>query len=90
MIKQNQKVKIKTAVINGYEKLVPKYYEKEHKIKEFIVLTVPNYANMFYSILIEDQMLGWVVDLSHITYFDVSKKYLGKKFFDVNEEYFLD
>lgn len=89
MIKVNQKVKIKTAVINGYEKLVPKSYEKKHEVKEFLVLSIPNYANDFYSILVEDQMLGWTVDLSHVTYFDVNKKYLGKKFFDVNEEYFV-
>ena len=89
MYKANQKVKIKTAVVNGYEKLVPNTFEKSHTVKEFIILSVPNYANSFYSILVEDQMIGWTVDLSHVTYFDVDKKYLGKKFFDVNEDYFV-
>jgi len=89
IIKAEQKVKIKSAKIKGREKLVPKSYEGEHKIKEFLVLSVPNYSNNCYTILIEDNMVGWTIDLTHLEYQGVSKKYLGKKFFDVSEDYFI-
>lgn len=83
-------VKIKTGIVNNYEKIVHPSFKGETKEKEFLILSCPNDTNDFYTVLVEDHMLGWIIDLTHITYNNINKRFLGKKFFDVNEEYFID
>ena len=84
-----QQVKVKTIISNGYEKIVTADYSKDFKIKELTILSTPNYYNSFYSILVEDSMLGWTINQTHIDYNGINKKYLGKKFFDVSPDYFV-
>lgn len=82
--------KIKTAIVNNYEKIVHPSFKGETKEKEFLILSCPNNYNLFYTVLVEDHMLGWTIDLTHIDFHNINKKFLGKKFFDVSEDYFLD
>lgn len=88
-MRKGQSVKIKTAILNKRKKLVPSNYDGTHEVKSFIILRMPQEYDPFYMILIEDDMVGWVVTDFHILHMEVDSKYRGKKFFDVNETYFL-
>lgn len=88
-MKKGQTVKIKTAIVNGNTTLVPKDYKQKHEVKSFTIISTPNKYNEFYSIQIDDSILGWYINIFHVSYLNVDKKYLGKKFFDVNENYFV-
>lgn len=88
-MKKGQQVKIKTSIVHGNEKLVPIDWPSNYQVKTFTILSCPNEYNSFYSILVEDRMLGWIINQTHLDYNLIDKKYLGKKFFDVDNSYFI-
>ncbi len=88
-MKLNQQIKIKTATINGYEKVVHPSYDGKTQIKTFTIICCPNNYNQYYSILIEDKMLGWTINQFHVEHYHIDKKFLGKKFFDIDESYVI-
>lgn len=87
-MKRGQSVKIKTAVINNRKKLVPSNYDGDYEIKSYIILRKPQPYDPCYMILVDADMIGWTVSNFHVLHMEVDEKYVGNKFFDVNEDYF--
>lgn len=46
-------------------------------------------AEQSYIIIIDDDIIGWNINSFHIKHWDVDKKYLGKKFYDIYEQFIV-
>jgi len=42
-----------------------------------------------YTIIIDDDIVGWYISKFHVKYNNVDEKYLNKKFYDVTEEFIV-
>lgn len=91
------KYKIKTRVVvkvevpfSGNSKILTKEPAVDSKVieKEFIIVAV-NEQCQLYTIIIDDNMNGWIISQFHIKHCNVNPKYLGKKFYDITEPYVL-
>ena len=43
-----------------------------------------------YKILIDDDIVGWYLSQWHVKYEDIDEKFVGKKFYDIDENYIID
>jgi len=86
-MKLGQQVKVKTIVKDGFERIVNNTVDG--KVKTFTIIGVPNKYTEYYTILIDSNMLGWTINKFHIDFLDIDKKYLGKKFFDIDESFIV-
>jgi hypothetical protein len=86
-------LKIKTAVIDNFERIVVKDYEEEHQLKLFEIIAVyfvHKESPPSYMILIEPNMIGWNVSKSHQLYYDLNEGLLGRKFYDVTDDFIVE
>jgi len=90
--KKGDFVKIKTAVLKNKEKVVFADYDGEHQVKEFQIVAVtkwhPELPN-YYIILIDDDMIGWTLSIYHVNNNDIEEQYVGKKFYEISEEFII-
>jgi len=94
MIKRNKGnlVKVKTAFLKNKERLVFSDYEGDYKVKEFEILAITKWhpdLPDYYIILIEDHMVGWTLSNSHVQNNEVDEKHIGKKFYEISEEFII-
>jgi len=86
-MKLGQSIKIKTTIVNGNEKLIQNHLDGTPK--SFLIIGIPNKYTEYYPVLIEDKMLGWIINSFHVEYYQIDKKYLGKKFYDIDDSYVI-
>ena len=85
-------ISLKTYKIKEYEKVVPLLFEGKpegklsNKLFE-IIGDVSFYES--YLVLVSDGMVGWHVSPFHVNYLHVASKFLGKKFFEINNTYYI-
>lgn len=66
-----------------------KLYLKKEKIdkyleEEFLIIAIDNRLK-YYTLLIHDHMVGWIINEFHILHYGVDQKFFGKRFYDVFE-----
>jgi len=86
-------LKIKTAVIDNFERIVAKDYEGEHQIKFFEIIAkyhIDKDSPPCYMVLIDPNMIGWNVSASHRLYYDLNEGLLGRKFYDVTDDFIIE
>lgn len=86
-MKLGQSVKVKTAIKNGYERVIQSHLDGV--VKSFTIIGMPNKYTELYTILLDDAILGWTINKFHVDNCGIDKKYLGKKFFDIDNSYII-
>ena len=43
-----------------------------------------------YTVIVDDDMVGWIISKFHVEHWNVPKAFLGKKFFEVTENYIIE
>jgi hypothetical protein len=74
---------------DGKRRLLIKDPVKTSKVtkQEFPIIHIDNGTEL-YTILLDDDMVGWQISQWHVKYWDVAPKYVGKTFYDVPESIF--
>lgn len=88
-LKKGQVVNIKVAYVKGDKMLVPASYRAEHEVKLFTILRLPQNNNLNYMMLIDEDIAGWRIGEFHVIFMGVEAKHLGKKFFDIDQDYIV-
>lgn len=82
-------VSLSVEIFDGRKRLLGSRVAKEGAIVEeklFPIVAIDE-TQKTYKIIIDDDMLGWVISGFHINYQDVPKVFLGKRFYDIVESY---
>lgn len=91
-LKKGQLVKIKTAIVDGRKRLVPKDWEGESNIESFEIICYYNThkdAPLNYMVLVDLDIIGWTINKFYILHYDLDEKYLNCKFYDINDSFFV-
>jgi len=86
-------IKIKTIIKDNFERIVSKDCEDEYQIKFFEVIAkyhLHKDLSPYYMVLVEPNMIGWTVSRSHALYYDLNQDLLGRKFYDVTEDFIIE
>lgn len=89
--KVGDKVVVKVEVPKkGWKRILIKEPRLNSEIisKTFPIATISEYLQT-YTIIIDDDMLGWIIDGFHIVHCGVDRKFLGKKFYDIVDDLIL-
>ncbi len=79
-------ISLKTAINKKQEKIVPFNFEGETQNKLFeIIGEVPMYES--FLVLVGENLIGWFISPWYVDHCQVPKKYIGKKFFEINAIY---
>lgn len=68
------------------KEILPKFEEKKFEI----VAMEPIYSgssDMMYTIVVDDDMIGWEIGQFHIVYKHIEAKFAGKKFWDITARF---
>lgn len=81
-------VSLKIEVKNNSKSriLLPTDLVTSEVIEKYFAIISINYIDKYYMLLIDDDMIGWTINDWHIKYNDIDYKFLGKKFYEVNEQ----
>lgn len=77
--------KLKLKIFKNKIYLKTEKLKKEEYIEDEFIIVAINDKLKYYTIIIHDNMYGWIINKFHIIYLDVPEKYMGKKFYDVFE-----
>lgn len=71
---------------DGIKRILIKEPLKDSKVikKEFVIVHSDE-VTQFYTVIVDDDMVGWVISKWHIKYWDIDVKFLNKRFYDVPE-----
>ena len=74
---------------NGLKRLLIKDPAKTSKVsqKEFLIVYFDE-RTQFYTLILDDDITGWIISKWHVKYLNISDKYIGKRFYDVPETVF--
>ena len=89
--KINQNVLVKVEVQkSGRKSVLTKEPRKSSTvIEQLFKIVLINETCQLYSIVIDDDMLGCYLDTFHVAHCNLDKKYLGKKFVEINDSLIL-
>lgn len=74
----------------GAKRILVRDPKPDSKIVEKVCpIVMKNEIEQSYSIITDDDIIGWVINSFHIKYNHVNEKYLNKKFYDVTEAFIL-
>jgi hypothetical protein len=73
---------------DGTKRILSREPDKTSKIGQdnYLIAAI---NNDYYTIIIDDNMIGWNISKFHIKYQNIDDKLLNKKFYDVTEEMIL-
>lgn len=89
-------ISLNTISINKQEKIVPKNYKNgKEKItkKLFEIIGQTHYMSgdtkiTTYLIAVPDSYTGWIISNFHYSFCDVPKRFIGKKFREINSSFY--
>lgn len=58
-------------------------------VEKTFTIVIKHELEQSYTIIIDDDMVGWYISVFHVKHNKVDEKYVGKKFYDVTEEFIL-
>lgn len=74
----------------GHKRILIREPKPDSKIVEKICpIVIKHEIEQSYTIIIEDDIIGWYISKFHVKHNNVDEKYLNKKFYDVTEEFIV-
>jgi hypothetical protein len=90
--KVGEVVQVAVEILNGSKRLLGLRDPAEGstlEIKDYPIVAI-NESQGTYKLILDDDVLGWVISKFHVRFEHVDEKYLGKNFYDVSESYITD
>lgn len=77
--------------IDGQKKVCINKSKKDSEIlqKSFLVIGIDHMMKT-YKIIIDDDMVGWIINSFHIKHQHIDEKFINKKFTDITESFILE
>ena len=90
--KVGEVVQVAVEILNGSKRLLGLRDPAEGSVLEIrdCPIVAINESQGTYKLILDDDVLGWVISKFHVRYEHVDEKYLGKNFYDVSESYITD